>query len=36
MANTFTPDFAEIWAREQQEVFYKKNVAMKVADISFE
>lgn len=35
MANSFTADFAEIWAKEQQEVFYKENVAMKVADVSF-
>lgn len=35
MANTFTADFPEIWAREQQEVFYKENVAMKVSDTSF-
>ena len=35
MANTFTPDFAEIWAKEQQEVFYKENVALKIADVSF-
>mgnify|MGYP003146490950 CR=1 FL=1 len=35
MANTFTVDFPEIWAREQQRVFYKTNVAMKIADISF-
>ena len=35
MANNFTADFPEIWAKEQQEVFYKENVAMKVADTSF-
>lgn len=35
MANSFTPDFPEIWAREQQTVFYKTNVAMKIADVSF-
>ncbi len=35
MANWFTADFAEIWAKEQQEVFYKENVAMKIADVSF-
>lgn len=33
--STFTADFAEIWAKEQQEVFYKENVAMKIADVSF-
>lgn len=35
MANNFTASFEEIWALEQQTVFYKQNVAMKVADISF-
>ena len=35
MANSFTADFPEIWAREQQEVFYKENVAMQIADTSF-
>jgi hypothetical protein len=35
MANSFTADFPEIWAREQQEIFYKENVAMKIADVSF-
>lgn len=35
MANTFTADFAEIWAKEQQEIFYKENVSMKIADVSF-
>lgn len=35
MANSFTADFPEIWAREQQEVFYKENIAMKIADTSF-
>lgn len=34
MANNFTADFPEIWAKEQQEVFYKENVAMKIADVS--
>jgi len=33
--NNFSADFAEIWAKEQQEVFYKENVAMKIADVSF-
>jgi hypothetical protein len=33
--NTFTADFPEIWAKEQQIVFYKENVAMKIADVSF-
>ena len=35
MANNFSASFEEIWALEQQRVFYKENVAMKVADISF-
>lgn len=34
MANTFTADFPAIWAKEQQIVFYKTNVAVKIADIS--
>jgi hypothetical protein len=36
MANNVSASFAEIWAREQQEVFYKRNVAMMVADTSFD
>ena len=36
MANSFAADFPEIWAREQQEVFYKTNVARVIADTSFE
>lgn len=35
MANNFAADFPEIWAIEQQRVFYKTNVAMKIADVSF-
>lgn len=35
MANNFTADFPEIWAKEQQRIFYKENVAMKIADTSF-
>lgn len=35
MANNFTADFPEIWAKEQQIMFYKENVAMKIADTSF-
>lgn len=35
MANTFTADFPDIRAKEQQIVFYKTNVAMKIADTSF-
>jgi hypothetical protein len=35
MANDFTASFEDIWAKEQQQVFYKFNVAYKIADISF-
>lgn len=35
MANSFSASFPEIWAKEQQLVFYKENVAMKIADVSF-
>lgn len=35
MANNLKVSFQEIWAKEQQEVFNKKNVAMQVADTSF-
>jgi len=35
MANSFSADFPEIWAKEQQEVFYKENVAMVISDTSF-
>lgn len=35
MANSLSASFEEIWAREQQEVFYKTNVGMKIADMSF-
>lgn len=34
MANNFSADFREVWAKEQQEVFYKLNVARKIADMS--
>lgn len=36
MANSFSADFADIWAKEQQRIFYKTNVSMKVADMSFQ
>lgn len=36
MANNFNSDFKEIWAKEQQEVFYKTNVASKIAGMSAE
>jgi hypothetical protein len=35
MANALTADFPEIWAKEQQRIFYKENVAMAIADVSF-
>jgi hypothetical protein len=35
MANSLSASFEEIWAKEQQTVFYKKNVAMAIADTSF-
>jgi len=35
MANSFSASFPEIRAKEQQRVFYKTNVAMKIADMSF-
>lgn len=35
MANSLSASFPEIWAKEQQEVFYKENVAMAVSDTSF-
>lgn len=36
MANSLSASFQEIWAKEQQRVFYKTNVAMKIADMSFD
>jgi len=35
MANNFSASFATIRAKEQEIVFYKVNVAMKIADMSF-
>jgi hypothetical protein len=35
MANNFSASFSEVRAREQQEVFYKMNVANQIADTSF-
>lgn len=35
MANNVSASFEEIWAREQQMVFYKKNRATQGADLSF-
>lgn len=35
MANSLSASFEEIWAKEQQEVFYKKNVALAIADTSY-
>lgn len=36
MANDFSPSFKEVWAREQQTIFYKKNVFRQIGDMSFE
>jgi len=36
MANTFSADFREIWAREQQEILYKQNVARAIANTTYE
>lgn len=33
--NSFSASFPEVWAKEQQTIFYKKNVAMEIADTSF-
>lgn len=33
MANAITPTFPELWAKEMQTVFYKTNVAVKIADM---
>ena len=34
MANNFDADFRDVLAKEQQDVFYKMNVAAKIADLS--
>jgi hypothetical protein len=34
-ANDFSASFVTHWAKEQQTVFYKTNVAMKIADTEF-
>lgn len=36
MANDFSASFKEVWAKEQQRIFYKINVARQIADVSFE
>lgn len=36
MANNFAADFQEIWAREQQLLFFRKNVSLEIADTSFD
>lgn len=36
MSNNLTASFEDIWAREQQEVFLKKSVAMVMADTTFD
>tara|TARA_R110002012_G_scaffold103781_2_gene243819 strand:+ start:997 stop:1122 length:126 start_codon:yes stop_codon:yes gene_type:complete len=35
MTNNFSADIPAIWAKEQQAVFYKQNVAIQVCDTSF-
>ena len=35
MSNNFSADIPAIWAKEQQTVFYKQNVAIQVCDTSF-
>jgi DNA helicase IV len=35
MANDVSASFVTHWAKEQQTVFYKTNVAMKIADTTF-
>lgn len=34
MAQDLSASFPELWAKKQQEVFYKTNVAMKIAQFS--
>lgn len=36
MANSLSAGFIEVWAKEYQTVFYKKNVAKQIADMSFQ
>lgn len=36
MANSLSASFPDIWAKEMQRVFYKKNVGMMIADMSFQ
>lgn len=36
MGNDFSADFKDIWAKEQEEVFYKTNVGLMLADTSFD
>lgn len=36
MANDFSASFQTIWAKEQQIIFYKQNVAMQICDTSFD
>lgn len=35
MANNVTAGFREVWAKDLQTQFYKKNIAMQIADTSF-
>lgn len=36
MANSLSAGFIEVWAKEYQTIFYKKNVAKQIADMSFQ
>lgn len=36
MANSLSAGFIEVWSKEYQTVFYKKNVAKQIADMSFQ
>lgn len=36
MANNFAADFKAVWAKEQQRIFFKTNIARVFADTSFE
>lgn len=36
MANSLSAGFVEVWAKEYQTIFYKKNIAKQIADMSFQ
>lgn len=36
MANSLSQGFIEVWAKEYETIFYKKNVAKQIADMSFQ